>query len=158
MFVPRATCAIVHVTEAEHAQPAVRRRRTADTRNEWLARYLEGWAEVSPGKIRAATAPEYCLNDPFIGSFSRWSIGGYLKRLHWKFVCADYFTSMHDLAIVMHGPMPESLQQAPLKYFREAPKLGLTGIACITVGDSGVTGETVAYDLSLASEILRRPV
>ena len=38
---------------------------------------------------------------------------------------------------------------------REAPRLGLTGITFITLGARGVLAEKVAYDLNLASEILR---
>jgi hypothetical protein len=42
-----------------------------------------------------------------------------------------------------------------LRYWREAPLLGLTGDSEITVTASGVTAETVAYDLNVACATLR---
>jgi hypothetical protein len=40
---------------------------------------------------------------------------------------------------------------------REAPRLGLTGITFITIGDRGIIAERVAYDLNLAMDVLRGP-
>jgi hypothetical protein len=47
--------------------------------------------------------------------------------------------------------------QGEFAFFREAPQLGLTGIARILVGPRGVMAETVSYDLNMATEMLRRP-
>jgi hypothetical protein len=43
-----------------------------------------------------------------------------------------------------------------LEFWREAPRIGLTGITRIEVGEHGVISERVAYDLNLASDLLRR--
>jgi hypothetical protein len=43
-----------------------------------------------------------------------------------------------------------------LQFWREAPRIGLTGVAEIEIGEQGVVAERVAYDLNLASDILRR--
>ena len=63
--------------------------------------------------------------------------------------------SSQDLAVFIRGPMDGSQPGGPLKFAREAPWLGLTGVTVIAVGERGVVAETVAYDLNLASEILR---
>ena len=47
--------------------------------------------------------------------------------------------------------MPNGLQ-----FWREAPRIGLTGISQIVVGERGVIAEGVAYDLNEASDMLRR--
>jgi hypothetical protein len=49
-------------------------------------------------------------------------------------------------------------QHGELQLWREAPRLGLTGLSVITVGPLGVTSERVAYDLNMASEQLRQPL
>jgi hypothetical protein len=43
-----------------------------------------------------------------------------------------------------------------LQFWREAPGIGFTGVAEIEIGERGVVAERVAYDLNLASDILRR--
>jgi hypothetical protein len=43
-----------------------------------------------------------------------------------------------------------------LQFWREAPRIGLTGVAEIEIGERGITAERVAYDLNLASDILCR--
>jgi hypothetical protein len=42
-----------------------------------------------------------------------------------------------------------------LQFCREAPMIGLTGICKVKLGDQGVIAENVAYDLNLATELLR---
>jgi hypothetical protein len=150
MFVARAARGLSH---AAGAQP-VRIPDGARDASHWLDRYLEGWAEVNPGKIFAATAYDYCFNDPLVGQFSRWSVRVYFERLRSRFACAAA-TTVRDLAVFIHGPMDGSLQDGPLTFFREAPRLGLTGVTIITIGERGVIAETVAYDLNLASDRLR---
>jgi len=44
-----------------------------------------------------------------------------------------------------------------LQFWREAPRIGLTGIARIEVGERGVSADCVAYDLNMASDLLRGP-
>jgi hypothetical protein len=41
------------------------------------------------------------------------------------------------------------------QYWREAPFLGLAGLAEITLREGWVTAEAVAYDLNIACETLR---
>jgi hypothetical protein len=53
--------------------------------------------------------------------------------------------------------MDASSRRGELQFWREAPRLGLTGTSLITMGPHGVMSERVAYDLNLASEQLRRP-
>jgi len=42
------------------------------------------------------------------------------------------------------------------QFWREAPRIGLTGSAQIVVGPYGVIAERVVYDLNLASDLLCR--
>jgi hypothetical protein len=43
-----------------------------------------------------------------------------------------------------------------LRFWREAPLIGLTGVAEVEIGERGVIAERVAYDGNLASDTLRR--
>jgi hypothetical protein len=42
-----------------------------------------------------------------------------------------------------------------LQFWREAPRIGLTGVAWIEIGRLGVSAEHVAYDLNMVSDLLR---
>jgi hypothetical protein len=119
-----------------------------------LDRYLEGWAEVNPGKIFSATAHDYYFDDPLVGLFSRWSFSDYFECLQARFACASAIGAQ-DLAFSIRGPIQGSLRQGRLTFFREAPRLGLTGVTFITIGERGVIAETVAYDLNPALGVLR---
>lgn len=128
-----------------------------DATNSWtdlLDRYREGWAEANPRKIIAATAHDYRFDDPLVGLFSRWSLPDYLERLRVRFARAGA-TEVRDLAFFVRGPMDEPRRCGRLKFFREAPRLGLTGITFVTIAERGVIAESVAYDLNLASDVLR---
>ena len=46
--------------------------------------------------------------------------------------------------------------QVERQFWREAPRIRLTGVAEIEIGERGVEAERVAYDLNLASGILCR--
>jgi hypothetical protein len=118
--------------------------------------YLEGWAEANLAKIFAATAHGYRFDDPLVGAFSRWSFPVYFEHLRGSFARAGA-TAARDFAFDIHGPMDGPRRRGRLKFFREAPRLGLTGVTFITIGDRGVIAESVAYDLNLASELLRNP-
>jgi hypothetical protein len=61
-----------------------------------------------------------------------------------------------DLAFLLCGPMDEPLMGGELAFWREAPRVGLTGIARIKFVAAGVIAEDVAYDLNLASDLLRQ--
>jgi hypothetical protein len=125
----------------------------SDSWADMLDRYLEGWAEVNPTKIFAATTHGYRFDDPLVGRFSRWSIPTYFERLQGRFAPSGA-SATRDFAFFVHGPMDGPLRRGQLKFFREAPRLGLAGVTCITLGEQGVLAETVAYDLNLALDVL----
>jgi len=118
--------------------------------------YLEGWAEANPAKIFAATAHGYRFDDPLVGTFSRWSFPVYFEHLRGKFARAGAIAA-RDFAFFNHGPMDGPRRRGRLRFFREAPGLGLAGITVIKVGERGVIAESVAYDLNLAADALRNP-
>ena len=59
----------------------------------------------------------------------------------------------HDLGFVLRGPMDARSNE--LQFWREAPRIGLTGVAWIEIGPLGVSAEHVAYDLNMVSDLLR---
>jgi len=120
-----------------------------------IDQYLAGWAEADPLKIIAATAPGYRLDDPLVGLFTRWSLPQYFDELQFRLAASGPLVP-RDLAFELHGPMDDSSSRLSLKFWREAPRLGLTGLATIQVGERGVIAETTTYDLNLASGLLRR--
>jgi hypothetical protein len=126
----------------------------AGTWSHLLDRYLEGWAEANPAKIFAATAHGYRFDDPFVGRFSRWSIPAYFERVRARFARAGA-SEERDFAFSIQGPMDGLSRRSRLTFFREAPRLGLSGITLITIGEHGVIAEAVAYDLNLALDVLR---
>ena len=58
-----------------------------------------------------------------------------------------------DLGFSLRGPM--DARPSELQFWREAPQIGLTGVAWIEIGRLGVSAEEVAYDLNMASDLLR---
>ena len=62
---------------------------------------------------------------------------------------------MHGLGFgfFLHGSANRP-RSCGLTFFREAPRLGLTGVTTITIGEHGVVGEAVAYDLNPALDVL----
>jgi hypothetical protein len=120
-----------------------------------MGRYLEGWAEANPIKILQATGSHYRLDDPLIGLFNRWSLPRYFELLQEMLSPAGPLTQS-DLAFCLHGPLDQPAARNELQFWREAPRIGLTGVARITFGEHGVIGESVAYDLNLASGLLHR--
>jgi hypothetical protein len=143
-------------SDANLAQVVERAREQADRWNDLLDLYLAGWAEANPAKILAATAPGYRFDDPFVGPFSRLTLPAYFGRLRARFACAGA-TAARDFGFFIRGPMDGSPRRGRLEFFREAPRLGLTGITVITMGRAGVAAESVAYDLNLACDVLRDP-
>jgi hypothetical protein len=145
---------ISRAADAESAQILDGAHDEANTWSHLLYRYLEGWAEASPGIILEAIARGYRFDDPLVGLFSRWSLPTYFERLQARFACAGAIAG-RDLAFSIRGPMDGPLHRGRLKFFREAPRLGLTGITFITIGQRGVIAERVAYDPNLALNVLR---
>jgi hypothetical protein len=120
-----------------------------------LDRYLEGWAETDLDKIMDATAPGYRFTDPFIGSFSGKSLHKYFDLLQDRLSRAGAI-SRFDLAFFLRGPMERRSNISGVQFWREAPRIGLTGVAEIEIGERGIMAECVAYDGNLASDMLCR--
>ena len=118
-----------------------------------LNRYIEGWAQTDLEKILDATAPSYRFTDPFVGSFDVRSLHKYFDLLQDRLSCIAI--SRRELAFFLRGPMKRRSHEE-LQFWREAPRIGLTGVAEIEIGERGVATERVAYDLNLASDILCR--
>jgi len=118
-----------------------------------LNRYIEGWAQTDLEKILDATAPSYRFTDPFVGSFDVRSLHKYFDLLQDRLSCMAI--SRRELAFFLQGPM-KLRSHKELQFWREAPRIGLTGVAEIEIGERGVATERVAYDLNLASDLLCR--
>jgi hypothetical protein len=139
------------------ARPVTSRaHRPPNDRRALLDRYLEGWTQADPGMIIAATAPAYRFVDPLVGEFCRQSLPAYFEHLRARFARAGA-TDASDFSFCFRGPMDAPPRFGEREYFREAPRLGLAGITSITIGECGIAAERVAYDLNLASEVLRCP-
>jgi hypothetical protein len=120
-----------------------------------LACYLEGWAEANLAKMIAATAPGYRLHDPLVGSFSSRSLQGYFDALRNR-LSSGGTVHQRDIAFFLSRLMNQRSRPGRLQFWREAPRVGLTGVSEIEFGEQGVSAESVAYDLNMASEMLRR--
>src|SRR5215831_10580999 len=121
-----------------------------------LDRYIEGWGQADLEKILEATAPSYRFTDPFVGSFDARSLQKYFDLVRNRLSCTGAI-SRRELAFFLQGPMKLRSPQE-LQFWREAPRIGLTGVAEIELGERGVAAERVAYDLNLASDMLCRAV
>ena len=122
--------------------------------NSPLGRYIEGWARTDLEMILSATAPSFRFTDPFVGSFGRESLHKYFDLLQDR-LSGTGAISRGELAFFLQGPLQRRSHQE-LQFWREAPWLGLTGVAEIEIEERGVAAERVAYDLNLASGILCR--
>ena len=101
--------------------------------------------------IAGVTADGYRFHDPLVGMFSRQRLSRYFALLHAQFDCAGVRAQP---AFYLCGPM-DGGAAGEVTFFREAPQLGLTGVARILIGPRGVMAETVSYDLNMATEMLR---
>ena len=108
------------------------------------------------GKILGATAPGYRFHDPLVGSFSRRSLREYFVILRDRLSRAGAIRRT-DIAFLLRGPVDRPSGRRGLQFWREAPRIGLTGVSRIEVGDRGVIAESIAYDLNLASGLLCCP-
>jgi hypothetical protein len=136
--------------------PARRRAFADETRPaRLLADYLEGWAGADPVKIADATAPDYHFEDPFVGTFPTVALPRYFAALMSRNGLGA-LASRQYVSFLLRGPMDTEPVPGTLEFWREAPRLGLTGTSLITVGPLGVISERVAYDLNMASEQLRQ--
>jgi hypothetical protein len=130
-------------------------RKSKASRISSLDRYLEGWAKLNLEQIVDATATGYCFRDPLVGTFSRWSLHEYFYVLMHRCSCAGA-VKRRDIAFELHGPIEGPSHLGGIWFWREAPRIGLTGVTQIEVGEQGVIGESVAYEANLASDMLRR--
>ena len=119
-----------------------------------LPDYLQGWAEADPAKIRAAVTASYFFRDPLLGTFSRRSLHEYFDLLKDRLLRSGPIGRL-DVAFFLRGPLNELPPLTALRFSREAPRVGLTGICEIELAEGGVVSETVEYDLNLASNLLR---
>jgi hypothetical protein len=110
-----------------------------------LNRYIEGWAQTDLEKILDAVAPSYRFTDPFVGSFDGRSLHKYFDLLQDRLSCTGAI-SRRELAFFLQGPM-KLRSQKELQFWREAPRIGLTGVAEIEIGERGITA---AYCAALA--------
>jgi hypothetical protein len=117
-----------------------------------LALYVEGWAEADPTKIAGAATDDYDFHDPLVGHFSRRTLPRYFDLLCSRFALGG--VSAQEVAFTLRGPMATTARTGR-QYWREAPFLGLTGFAEVTVRHGRVVTEAVAYDLNIACETLR---
>jgi hypothetical protein len=141
---------------AGHAQLRAGRRPLAEERIQatLLADYIEGWAEADPIRIADATAPGYRFDDPLVGTFSTLALPWYFAALRSSAGLRALGSRQH-IGFLLRGPMHSPSADGVLQFWREAPRLGLTGTSLIAVGSHGVISERVAYDLNLASDQLR---
>lgn len=137
-------------------QPSTSRtQEQAASGNALLDCYLEGWAEANPLKIMLVTDPGYQFKDPLVGLFCRTSLPRYFHLLRTKFADAGV-TRQRDVGFVLRGISNSPSSEGASQFYREAPELGLTGVATITIGRRGLIAERVAYDSNLALHVLSR--
>jgi hypothetical protein len=121
-----------------------------------LYSYIEGWAEANMDKIFDSITPSYRFSDPLVGSFSNRSLHNYFDILQETFSRVGTITK-HNLAFFLRGPL-EGPSGTKVRFWREAPLIGLTGVTEIEIGEQGIVAERVVYDGNLASDMLRRRV
>jgi hypothetical protein len=149
-----------------HRNPLAARSRTrtwrqatrGKTEAELLALYIAGWSEADPRKIADAAAVDYAFEDPLIGRFCRHSLAEYFEIVRGRFAISGA-TARKDLCFKLSGPMEgfagKRTGHCWREFWREAPALGLTGVARIAVTPKGIVADAVAYDLNMATEVLR---
>src|SRR5262249_39090509 len=119
-----------------------------------LERYLLGWAAGDPYAVMQATEPGYRFNDPLVGLFTRWSLPAYFDALKERLGAAEAI-EQGDCAVMLHGPEDDVPSPLGLRFRREIPRLGLSGMAHIQVGRRGVLAESVTYEIDPARALSR---
>jgi hypothetical protein len=118
-----------------------------------LDRYVEGWAKADVDKICDASAPGYRFTDPLVGTYGRSSLRKYFDELQCRFSRIGII-GKDEFVFFLRGPMQRSHVQR-FQFWREAPLIGLTGVAEIQIGERGIIAEHVSYDGNLSSDMLR---
>jgi len=122
--------------------------------NSRLECYLEGWAQADAAIIRMAVTPGYRFHDPLVGTFSRHSLQEYFDLLQDRFSGSGEIERL-DTAFSLRGLVDHRSCPVELRFYREAPRIGLTGISRVKITERGVITETVEYDLNPAADMLR---
>jgi hypothetical protein len=118
-----------------------------------LDRYVEGWAKADVDKICDASAPGYRFTDPLVGTYGRSSLHKYFDELRCRFSRIGTI-GKDEFFFFLRGPM-ERTHVRRFQFWREAPLIGLTGVAEVQIGERGIVAEHVSYDGNLASDMLR---
>lgn len=118
-----------------------------------LERYLAGWAAADLGRIVAAVAADYRLEDPLVGVFDRDALGAYLALLRQRVGFGALRVYRHK--VWFGGPAGLPALGRPLRFWRALPETGLAGTCEIELGAAGVRRERLCYEASLATEQLR---
>jgi hypothetical protein len=108
---------------------------------------------LPPGPIEAGDEP---FLDGVTGHAEQaQSLHGYFNLLQDRLSRAGA-VKRFELAFFLRGPMEQRSKISGLQFWREAPKIGLTGVSEIEIGQQGIIAERVAYDLNLVSDMLFR--
>jgi hypothetical protein len=118
-----------------------------------LERYLAGWAAADLGRIVAAVAADYRLEDPLVGVFDRDGLGAYLALLRQRVGFGALRVYRHK--VWFEGPAALPALGRPLRFWRALPETGLAGTCEIELGAAGVRRERLCYEANLATEQLR---
>jgi hypothetical protein len=120
--------------------------------DQFLLRYIEGWAEADAAKIAAAGSEGYSFHDPLVGSFDRDSLQDYFAILKQR-------VGFDSSCFPQRGVCLEALAtywQAPLlRFWRSIPECGLSGTSDIEFSGARIRREVVCYELNIATEWLR---
>jgi hypothetical protein len=149
-----SSCALGATEAPLRAVRSVNRRGRNACRTAALDGYAEGWAGANMDKIFDAICPSYRFSDPLVGSFTGRSLHNYFDILQERFSRTGTI-SKQDLAFFLRGPLQGS-SDTKVRFWREAPLIGLSGVTEIEIGERGIIAERVAYDGNLASDVLRR--
>lgn len=118
-----------------------------------LERYLAGWAAADLGRIVAAVAADYRLEDPLVGVFARAGLGAYLALLRQRVGFGAL--AVHRHKVWFEGSAAVPALGRPLRFWRSLPETGLAGTSEIELGATGVRRERLCYEANLATEQLR---
>ena len=145
---PLATACVPTRTRQEHDI-----RRQTVVADQFLLRYIEGWAEADAAKIGAAGSQDYSFLDPLVGSFDRDTLQHYFAILRRR---VGFESSCFTQRKVCLDAFPTPQWPAPLlRFSRSIPECGLSGTCDIEFSGALIRREVVCYDLNVATEWLR---
>src|SRR5262249_57137727 len=112
------------------------------TRTSLLDKYRKGWMEADLDQILEATAPGYRFHDPLVGYFSQRSFHEYFHLLQDRLSRAGAI-SRRDIGFFLRGPIGHPFDPERLRFWRESPRIGLTGITDAKVADRAFSAQRV---------------